>query len=344
MLAPGATAVTTTASGPPDLDLDPDSEDSTERSLELGLRRRPLSDEVHARVRAAVEAEWRAALPAARRWSRRRWAGLAAGVAAVTIIAAAWLRPEAEAAVVGTVVRVDAGGLESGSAPFLSRAVNVGGALHTAQKVTAHGSALVALQGGGTLRIARGTVIEALGVNEIRLRDGQIYVDLPLTLPRRSTFIVHTSLGSIEHVGTQFEVATVDHAIRIRVREGQIRLRRPSGAETAAAGTELLIRQAGPVARNAVTTHGRQWSWVEALAPEFEIENRQLVDFLQWAARETGRELEIADDHANQVAERTHLHGSVQGLTPLEALGRVLSTTSLRFELHGDMIRVSSGG
>jgi hypothetical protein len=36
------------------------------------------------------------------------------------------------------------------------------------------------------------------------------------------------------------------------------------------------------------------------------------------------------------------LHGSVQGLKPLDALDRVLSTTSLRFELQGDAIRVSS--
>jgi hypothetical protein len=128
------------------------------------------------------------------------------------------------------------------------------------------------------------------------------------------------------------------------VREGQVRLRRASGTESAGAGTELIVPESGPVARQAVSTHGRQWSWVEALAPEFEIEDRSLRDFLQWIARETGRELVIADDHARSVIERTQLHGSVRGLTPLEALGRVLRATSLRFDLHEDAIRVSSGG
>jgi hypothetical protein len=93
-----------------------------------------------------------------------------------------------------------------------------------------------------------------------------------------------------------------------------------------------------------MSTHGRQWSWVEALAPEFEIEDRPLGDFLQWAARETGRELQITDDRARSVVERTRLRGSVRGLTPLEALERVLRSTSLRFDLHEDAIRVSSDG
>jgi hypothetical protein len=68
------------------------------------------------------------------------------------------------------------------------------------------------------------------------------------------------------------------------------------------------------------------------------------LDFLQWTARETGRRLDIADEATEHAIGRTRLHGSVRGLTPLEALGRVLSATSLRFDLREDAIRVSSGG
>jgi ferric-dicitrate binding protein FerR (iron transport regulator) len=201
----------------------------------------------------------------------------------------------------------------------------------------------VALEGGGTLRIAHGSVVEAHNVNEIELREGLIYVDLPPGLNRPAAFVVRTSLGSIEHVGTQFEVATVDHTVRIRVREGKVRLRREKEWEVASAGTEMIVPQSGPVIRQALLTHGNQWSWVEALAPDYEIEDEQLVDFLQWAARETGRELDIADGHAREVAEQTRLHGTVDGLDPLEAVGRVISTTTLRYDLHEGAIRVSSG-
>ena len=342
MLAPGATAVTGPPVDPPDPE--PESHDPDERSLRLGLRRRPWTDEQYMRVRAAVEAQWRASVPSARHRPRRWWVGLAAVLATVSIVAAAWLRPEADAAVLGTVTRVEAGGVEVGSTPFTRTALGVGASLNTHETLAARGAVLVTLEGGGTLRIARGTVISARSMNEIELQDGQVYLDLPPEQAHASPFVVHTAFGSIEHVGTQFDVATGNHEVRVRVREGLIRLRRASGIETASAGTELIVPESGPVARRAVTTHGRQWSWVEALAPEFEIEDRPLLDFLQWTARETGRRLDIADAEAEHAAERTRLHGSVRGLTPLEALGRVLSATSLRFDLREDAIRVSSGG
>ncbi len=326
-------------------DPEPGGPEPDERSLRLGLHRHPWTDEQYLRVRAAVEAQWRASVPAANRRSRRWWRlGLAAVLATLAIVAAAWLRPEADAAVLGTVARVEAGGLEVGATPFTRSALGVGATWNTNQTLAARGSALVTLEGGGTLRIARGTVLSARGANEIELRDGQVYLDLPPEQPRATPFVVRTAFGSIEHVGTQFDVATGRHEVRVRVREGLIRLRRASGIETASAGTELIVPESGPIARSAVTTHGRQWSWVEALAPEFEIEDRPLLDFLQWTARETGRRLDIGDAGAEQTIERTRLHGSVSGLTPLEALGRVLSATSLRFDLREDAIRVSSGG
>ena len=321
-----------------------DADDAAERSLRLGLSRQPWTDEQQERVRAAVEAEWRASLVAAKRRRGNRWIGLAAVVATLSILAGSWLLPDADAAVLGAVVTVEPGGLQTGSTPFTHETLGVGAELRTNQTLKARGSALVALEGGGTLRISRGTVIGARSANEIELRDGEVYLDLPPTQPRAAAFVVRTAFGSVEHVGTQFDVAIGNREIHVRVREGQVRLRRASGIESAGAGTELIVPDSGPVVRRAVSTHGRQWSWVEALAPEFEIEDRPLQDFLQWTARETGRELDITDEHARSVIERTRLHGSVRGLTPLEALGRVLRATSLQFDLHEDAIRVSSGG
>lgn len=319
-----------------------DSDGAPERSLESVLRRQPLSDDAFIRMRSAVEAEWRAATPASARWSRSRWAGLAASILVVIGMAVAWLRPATEPVILGSVTRAQAPGLENGSIPFLHRIMNLGEALRGGETIEALGPALVALAGGGTLRIARGGVIQVLGANAVELSHGQIYVDLAPDQPRAAAFVVRTRLGIIEHLGTQFEVATVDRDIRIRVREGQVRMRTTSGAQIAGAGTELLVGHAGVVSRAPVTIHGPEWSWVEALTPDYEIENRQLMDFLRWVARESGRKLVMVDVHAREVAERTRLRGSVRGLAPLEALGNVLSTTSLRFELVEDAIRVSS--
>jgi ferric-dicitrate binding protein FerR (iron transport regulator) len=168
-----------------------------------------------------------------------------------------------------------------------------------------------------------------------------MYLDFPPAALGAQNFIVQTKAGFVEHQGTQFEVV-VDGEVRVRVREGVVQFHRPAGIETAEAGVELVVPVDGPVERHVLATHGREWSWMESLAPEYEIEDRPLIDFLQWVARETGRQLDFADDRAREVAARTRLHGSVDGLVPLEALTHVLSTTTLRFELRGDAIRIST--
>jgi FecR protein len=330
--------VTSVQAGPPD-----DYDGLIERALEAGLRRQPLDAEAYVRIHAAVTTEWRATIRP-RSWGAGRWSGIAAGLAAAVLVIAIGFRLFAATAVLGVAARVEGGGLVSRSTLLPERHIGVGGVLRVGDTLTARGSVLVELKGGGTLRIASGTRFEAISADGVALQEGEIYVDLPPALPRTSIFIVRTALGLVEHVGTQFDVATVDQDVRIRVREGTVRLRRGSETETAASGTELMVPKAGPTSQRTISTHGPQWSWIEALEPDYNIEDRKLMDFLVWTARETGRRLSFGDDRARDVAERTHLHGSIHGVTPATALEMVLTTTSLRYEFEEDLIRVSSGG
>jgi len=152
-----------------------------------------------------------------------------------------------------------------------------------------------------------------------------------------------TREGTIEHVGTGFEVLEDDRMMRLRVREGRVLLHRDIEQVLAEAGTELTALPGSPVSRRAIDTYGSDWLWVAALAPEYEIEGRPLLGFLQWASRELGRPLKFSDSHAHAVAERTILHGSVRGRQPLDALSSVLATTSLTYEIRGDTIWIQSG-
>lgn len=322
----------------------PPGDDGLERTLEAGLRRPPLDAEAYARIHAAVAAEWRATIRPRPRWAPRRWGMAAAGVAAAVLVVVVGLRPFAASTVLGVAVRVESGGLVARNTLLPDRHVDVGAVLRSGDKLIARGAVLVDLKGGGTLRIASGTQIEAIAADGVALQKGEVYVDLPPALPRASTFVVRTPLGLVEHMGTQFDVATVDQDVRIRVREGHVRLRRGSETETAASGTELIVSKVGSTSRRSISTHGPQWSWIEALEPDYGIENRKLLEFLQWTARETGRRLTFGDDRARDVAERTQLHGSIHGLSPTTALEMVLTTTSLRYEFEEDAIRVSSGG
>ena len=171
------------------------------------------------------------------------------------------------------------------------------------------------------------------------LNSGRVYFDFSAGA---QPFVLRTDAGSVEHLGTQFEVITLPEGMRVRVREGSVLIHAGSRVQTEEAGTEILVHYGGTVVRRSIATYGEDWAWVEAIAPEFEIENRSVSEFLGWVARETGRHVDFADEHTRELAESTRLHGSIRGLTPLQALARVTSTTTLRFEVQENAIRVSS--
>ena len=126
------------------------------------------------------------------------------------------------------------------------------------------------------------------------------------------------------------------------MREGSVLWRAAEGDSTVNAGTEVIIDRNRKVTRRSIATAGRDWAWTESMAPEVDIENRPLLEFLEWFARETGRKLVIADDAARKQAATIRMHGNVRGLTAMEALSAVMASTSLRFELPEGVIRVSS--
>jgi ferric-dicitrate binding protein FerR (iron transport regulator) len=315
-------------------------DEALERALEDELRRTPLSDGAYARIYAAVEAEWRSMVRS--RAARRTWGAVAAGLAVLVLLAVIG-RSMPEAPVIASVGRVEGGTLQARSLFSWHRSLGVGAVLHRGDTVIARGSALLDLHGGGSVRVASGTELEVVTADQITLREGEIYVDIPPNLTGRATFAVRTPVGLIEHLGTQFDVAWVDRSIRVRVREGRVRVLRGSETQTAAAGTELWVPKEGAVRYQEIPAQGPEWAWTAAVTPEYDIEDQKLVDFLHWTARETGRQLSWVDDRARQVAERTQLHGSVRGLPVDEALDRVLASTSLRLDLRSDVIRVSSG-
>lgn len=320
----------------------PGEHDPIERTLADGLARSPLTDDAYTRIHAAVTAEWQTAVACSPRRPRRRWVAMGAGLAAAAVIGALLLQTFAKTPTFGIVARADKGALVSLHRVLPDQRLEVRTALRVGNVVVANDPVLVELQLGGTLRIAGGSRLGVTAADEVSMDKGEVYVDFPPDLHRVSAFVIRTPLGLVEHLGTQFDVS-VANELRIRVREGSVRLRRGSQTETAGAGTELIVPRVGQTSQLAIATHGPEWSWVEALEPEFPIEDRKLSDFLQWAARESGRQVSFQDEHAREVAERTRLHGSIHGLSVTQALETVLATTSLQYNFEQGRIEVSSG-
>jgi hypothetical protein len=257
----------------------------------------------------------------------------------------AWFvaRPADESIVVGNLARFSDGSIEVRSWVFGHRTLQVGDALRVGDALTARGPTLLTLARGGTLRIVGGTTLGVTGPMQLSFERGLLYVDMPPGSPTTNPLRVTSRAGTVEHVGTEFEIMSGDQSVRIRVREGQIRFLGQSQTIVADAGTELLAMPGGQVTERPVDTFGRDWLWTAALAPDYEIEGSSLIEFLHWVSREMGRPLDFADAHAREVADHTILHGSVKGQAPMDALSTVLATTSLNYEISGDTLRIHSG-
>ncbi len=324
-----------------------ESDGDAERALRDGLKASALSAAAMQRIRQATEQEWRTAVraPATRRPHAFSIAASAAGILAVSLWAFFALQTgPAAGEVFGRVVAVEHPGLVEPKRFGRDVQLAAGTSLRVGQKLEARGDTVVNLEAGGNLRIARTSAIEVHAPDVIALTQGELYVDIPPGAHSASAFRVQTSAGEFRHVGTQFALMISEGQTRLRVREGQVVWRAASGDSTVAAGTEVTIGPDGKATRRPVSTAGRDWTWTEAMAPDVVIENRPLIEFLQWFARETGRTLDI-DERSREQAATILMHGSVKGLTVPEALSAVMSTTSsLRYELPEGVIRVSSAG
>jgi ferric-dicitrate binding protein FerR (iron transport regulator) len=116
------------------------------------------------------------------------------------------------------------------------------------------------------------------------------------------------------------------------------------GQSAVQAGSEVRISRDGKASHRAIASSDKSWDWTSVTTPNFEVDNRPLQEFLAWVARESGRELVLADEATRKQVATIRMHGSVNGLTPMQALSAVMAATPLRYELPEDRIRVSFAG
>ena len=315
-----------------------------ERELRDCLRADLLTPAALTRIRHATEVEWRRNLAP----RRPRMLAIAASVVLLAGTAvAAFLHfnpPPSTGALMAHLTRADSPGVVAvlrwqPDAPWAP-----GAEMRAGQTFEARGVALVSLQGGGNLRLRPGAVFRIEGANTVWLERGEIYVDIPPGSHPAAAFVARTADGEFRHVGTQFALAVVDGATRLRVREGAVQWRTNDGESTVAAGTEMIFDNDRKAAPRPIDSADAEWAWTETVAPDIDIENRPLSEFLTWVARETGRKLVFADDEARRQIGAIRMHGNIRGLSTLQALSAVMAATTLRFDLAGGAIRVSLAG
>jgi ferric-dicitrate binding protein FerR (iron transport regulator) len=307
-----------------------------------GSRPAPGADRA-ARVRAAVEREWRAQVRVRR---LRRWTagGIAILAAAATVFLAvrqgAPVAPQELPPAPTPVARVAAahGAVTMENPGGRAAVAAVGQTIAAGSNIRTDGTsrATATLIGGGEIRIDTNTVATLVDARTIQLERGAIYLDASTSTPGSLT--VRTASGTVRDIGTRFEVRAGDRDLRVRVREGAVQLEHAGHIDRAAKGTELLARADGTVSTRPVDPFVADWAWTTEAAPPFIVESATLEAFLQWAAQEGGWTIDWSDALRHR-ARTTILHAAIDGMTPAEALDVVLPTCGLSPEFVNGRLR-----
>jgi len=331
-----------------------DRDDETmERLLRLAGPRTPIPEDVAARVYDRVHHEWQTSSQppdgarvyrhVRKEWQKgaarrryRRWALPVALAASVVLAVTMVLQPPPSAPdriAIGTVAKV-AGTTGAGSLPASGETVYAGDVLETGagEKLS------VVINNVESLRLDENTALAFVAKDEFRLDSGRVYADTGDFMYRDRGLVIDTPMGSVTDVGTQFAVQIGGDSLDVAVREGRVDIIRGASEYVAVAGERLRLDTDDEATVRTLKPHDPFWNWTASLAPVFDIENKSLLDFLRWAARETGRELVFEDNELRLSAMRTDLHGSVADFEPTEAVESVLATTNFRYRIQADRI------
>ncbi|QOJ32285.1 MAG: FecR domain-containing protein [Gammaproteobacteria bacterium] len=328
--------------------IDREADDSSLGGLVRQAGARPQPDaRLREAVRSVVEVEWRAVVAQRARRRRQRWTLAAAAAVAGLAVLVVVPRLLPSGPVLATVARVEgpagftaAGWLATRVGARAGQPLRAGSDLRTGA-----GGRLALELGGASLRLDQHSELAIVAADRVELRHGALYLDSGPPGTAASRLVVATRFGSVEHLGTQYETRVSDQGLRLRVREGQVRLLSGDRVLQGVAGEQVSLGADGTVSREPVSRSGADWAWVHAVAPLYDIQDRPLIEFLGWVSRETGRDLVFDSPAAEQAAREVVLHGSVQGLSPEQALAAVLVTTGLQYsEVPGQLhVRSNSG-
>ena len=291
---------------------------AVESLLRLAGAREPVPADRMQRLKAGAHAEWRRQVSTRRRRHVMRWSlgGLAAAAALVLALRATMgLGPASPAAVAFMLVESLGGNARLATDADAQRGafLKVGDrvAVGPSRLSLEGGTAKLRLPGGSAVWVDRGSALRVTAVDVVVLDGGAVYIDSRGT----ASLEIRTPLGVVRDVGTKFEVRLTAAALRVRVRDGAVLVRRDQQQHDAGPGDEMLL---GGHRRGDATHGGRGRSRMEmahrravAVRARGPIATRvpRLDCRREWLAarvRGRGRRREGSHDHVARVDPGTH--------------------------------------
>jgi hypothetical protein len=324
------------------------SDDVLEELLKHAAPRPTPSASDEAVVRDAVRAEWQ--VVSGRRQSRRRVLTYAI---AATVLIGVFSVFNVFRAPVADVVQVAA--IEKSFGPIyllgekseLRETQELANVLSGQTIVTGNQAGMALAWGkGGSMRMDESTRVEFIDDETVYLKYGRIYFDSepsPLTagIAAGDTggFVIHTEHGKVAHVGTQFMTGVDAATLTVSVREGQVAVHGEYHRHIASSGERVTLSGRQRPSVLSISRSGESWGWVSLTSPAADVDGKTVHEFLLWACREMGLELQF-EGRAEQIAQGAILRGSI-ATAPAEALRQRLATAALEWRIDEGVIYVS---
>ncbi len=322
------------------------SEEMLEELLSKAQPRPVPSEQEIATARRAVKAEWHRVTGKRRRQVRVMQFAMAATVVLGVFAVINMLRvPIADPVQVASIEKSFGAVYLLGDSAELQETRDIA-EVYSGQTIVTGKDAGLALArfGGGSLRIDQNSRVEFVGDHGVYLRSGRVYFDStpPFAGLSATAFSVRTDHGDVTHVGTQFMVRSDADELVVSVREGKVSIEGRYHETPVSSGEQVtLVGRLRPAVLN-ISPSGAAWAWIGRTTPAADFNGRSIREFLDWASRELGLQLEF-EGHAEGIAAQEKLFDTIDS-EPAEALRLRLAISGFSYRIEGDVLYVSDTG
>ena len=203
-----------------------------------------------------------------------------------------------------------------------------------------NGRVALRMSGGQSLRIDTSSHVIVHSPNHISLQAGAIYIDTALAA-EEEPILVSTPLGSAQDIGTQFQVRLTGTLLVVGVRQGLVEVSQTGKPNLSInKGYYVELAGGGESRQHPLQTDAPDWAWIDTVAPEFDIQDATLAQYLKWYAQEYGVELVWADAESESLAASARLSGSIAGTSLDEGLLLVKQVAPFEHRFSNDTLLV----
>jgi len=320
---------------------DPGADDVLEQLLQAAAPRPAPSPDDTAMVREAVHTEWRKIT--GKRAYRRRMISYAMAASVLIAVFAAFntFRVTAPDVVQVAIIEKSFGSIYLlGESSELRETSDLSNLTSGQTIVTGSGAGIALAWGnGGSVRVDENTRVEFTSTDSVYLQAGRIYFDsrpaviaAPALTADAGAFEIRSEHGVVAHVGTQFMTAVDPDKLMVSVREGEVAIDGAFHDFTAASGQQVTLAGRQRPSVLDVSPNGEGWDWIARTSPPVVVDGRSLHEFLQWACREMGLELQYQGEAERVARYDAILKGTIDS-APSEALRLRLASAALAWRI-----------